>query len=129
LATHSVISVIDDDASVRAATDNFLTAHGYLVNTFASAGDFLKSSHLNDSSCVITDVQMPEMSGLELLTNVRSRGNDTPFIFITAFADESVRAQALKAGATGFLEKPFAGRVLVDCIETALNRYRGGAGK
>jgi FixJ family two-component response regulator len=129
VATHPVISVIDDDASVRAATDNLLSSHGYLVNTFASAVDFLKSTRLDESSCVVTDVQMPEMSGLELLTNVRSRGNDTPFIFITAFSDESVRAQALKAGAIGFLEKPFAGRLLIDCIETALNRYDGGATK
>jgi FixJ family two-component response regulator len=124
LATHSVISVIDDDASVRAATDNLLSSHGYFVDTFASAEDFLKSTRLDDSSCVITDVQMPGMSGLELLTNVRSRGNNTPFIFITAFPDETVRVRAQKAGAIGFLEKPFAGRVLIDCIETALKRHR-----
>jgi FixJ family two-component response regulator len=124
LPTHSVISVIDDDASVRAATDNLLSSHGYLVHTFASADDFLKSAWLNVSSCVITDVQMPAMTGLDLLMNMRSRGNDTPFILITAFPDETVRARARKAGAIGFLEKPFAGRVLINCIETALNRHR-----
>jgi len=100
-----------------------------MVHTFASAEDFLQSSHPNDSSCVVADVQMPGMSGLDLLMQVRTRGNDVPFIFITAFPDESVRARALRAGAVGFLAKPFAGPVLISCIETAVNRNRGGAGK
>jgi FixJ family two-component response regulator len=129
LATLSVISVIDDDASVRAATKNLLSSHGYMVHAYASAVDFLQSARLNDSSCVIADVQMPDMSGLDLLTNMRARGKDAPFIFITAFPDENVRARALKAGAICFLAKPFSGPVLIDCIETALNRHRGGAGK
>ena len=120
----SAISVIDDDASVRAATDNLLSSHGYLVHTFASAEDFLRSAHLDDSLCVVADVQMPVMSGLDLLTHVRTRGNDAPFIFITAFPDENVRARALKAGAICFLAKPFAGPVLINCIEAALNRHR-----
>jgi FixJ family two-component response regulator len=122
LSTLLVISVIDDDASVRAATDNLLSSHGYLVHTFSSAEDFLRSAHLNDSLCVVADVQMPVMSGLDLLTHLRSSGNNAPFIFITAFPDEAVRARALKAGAVGFLAKPFAGPVLVKCIEAALNR-------
>ena len=129
MSTLSVISVIDDDASVRAATTNLLSSQGYLVHTFASADDFLKSARLDDSSCVVADMQMPAMSGLDLLTHMRIRGNDVPFIFITAFPDESVRARALKAGAVGFLAKPFAGPALIDSIETALNRHRGGAGK
>jgi FixJ family two-component response regulator len=123
-----VISVIDDDASVRAATNNLLSSRGYIVHTFASAGDFLQSDRLQDSSCVVADVQMPAMSGLDLLTHMRTQGNKMPFIFITAFPDESVRARALKAGAIGFLAKPFAGPRLIDCIETALNRHRGGTG-
>ena len=125
----SLISVIDDDASVRAATNNLLGSHGYLVHTFASAEDFLQSADPDDVSCVVADVQMPGMSGLDLLTHVRIRGNGVPFIFITAFPDESVRARALKVGAIGFLAKPFAAPVLIDCIETALNRPRGMAGK
>jgi FixJ family two-component response regulator len=71
---------------------------------------------------------MSGMSGLDLLTHVRTRGNDVPFVFITAFPDENVRARALRSGATGFLAKPFAGPVLIGCIETALKRHRGGAG-
>ena len=129
MSTLSVISVIDDDASVRAATNNLLSSHGYMVRTFASAEDFLRSAPPDGCSCVVADVQMPGMSGLDLLNHVRIRGNDVPFIFITAFLDESVRARALKVGAICFLAKPFAGPVLIGCIETALNRDRDGAGK
>jgi FixJ family two-component response regulator len=129
LSTLSVISVIDDDASVRAATNNLLSSHGYLVHTFASAEEFLQSAGLNDSSCVIADVQMPAMSGLDLLTHMRGQGHTAPFIFITAFPEESVRARALKAGAMCFLAKPFAGPALINCVEAAVNRHHGGAGR
>jgi FixJ family two-component response regulator len=129
LSTHSVISVIDDDASVRAATNNLLSSHGYIVHAFASAEEFLQLARPDDSSCVIADVQMPAMSGLDLLTHIRAEGYAAPFIFITAFPEESVRARALKAGATCFLAKPFAAPVLIDCIETALKRHHGESGK
>jgi FixJ family two-component response regulator len=125
LSTLSVISVIDDDASVRTATNNLLSSHGYPIQTFGSADEFLQSARLEDSSCVIADVQMPGMSGLDLLTHMRAQGYTIPFIFITAFPDDGVRARALKAGAIGFLAKPFAGPVLIDCIETALNWHCG----
>jgi len=124
-----VISVIDDDPSVGVATKNLLSSHGYLVHTFASAGEFLQSARLNDSSCIISDVQMTALSGLDLLAHMRSQGYDAPFIFITAFPEESVRARALKAGAIGFLAKPFAGSALINCVEIALNDYRGGTDK
>jgi len=130
LSTPSVISVIDDDASVRAATNNLLRSRGYLVHTFASAEEFLGSPHLMDeTSCVIADVQMSVMSGLDLLTALRDQGYRVPFIFITAFPDESVRARALKAGAIGFLAKPFAGPTLIKCLVAALEGYGGGAGE
>ena len=124
----AVISVIDDDASVRAATNNLLSSHGYLVRTFASAEDFLQSAHVDSSLCVIADVQMPTMSGLDLLTHMRSEGYNAPFIFITAFPEESVRARAVKAGAIFLLTKPFGGPALISCVETALNQEscRGG---
>jgi FixJ family two-component response regulator len=127
LSTLSVISVIDDDASVRAATDNLLSSHGYTVHTFESAEEFLRSAHLNDTSCVIADVQMSVLSGLDLLTLMRTQGHRAPFIFITAFPDESVRARALKAGAIGFLAKPFAGPALIKCLDTALQGQGGEA--
>jgi FixJ family two-component response regulator len=122
-----VISVIDDDASVRAATNNLLSSHGYRVHTFASAEEFLQSARLNDSSCVITDVQMSAMSGLDLLTHLRAQGYAAPFIFITAFPEESLRARALKAGAICFLAKPFAGPQLIRCVDAAVNRHHGGS--
>ena len=128
LSALPVISVIDDDASVRAATNNLLGSHGYPVQTFASAEEFLQSAQLSASSCVIADVQMPAMSGLDLLMHVRDRGHKVPFIFITAFPDDGVRARALKAGAICFLAKPFAGPALINCVETALKGNRGGAG-
>jgi FixJ family two-component response regulator len=120
----TVISVIDDDASVRAATNNLLSSHGYMVHTFASAEDFLQSAHNDESACVVADIQMSGMSGLDLLTHVRKRGNEVPFVFITAFPDESVRARALRAGAICFLAKPFTAPVLIGCIEAALKRHR-----
>ncbi|MEA2908456.1 MAG: hypothetical protein QOJ15_537 [Bradyrhizobium sp.] len=128
MSTLSVISVIDDDASVRAATNNLLSSHGYIVHTFASAEEFLRSTQLHDTACVIADVQMPAMSGLDLLTLLRTQRYRAPFIFITAFPDDSVRTRALKAGAICFLGKPFAGPTLIKCLETALQAHRGGAG-
>jgi|SRR5580704_9078974 FixJ family two-component response regulator len=118
----SVISVIDDDASVRAATDNLLSSHGYLVQAFASAEEFLQSTQLHSSSCVIADVQMPGMSGLDLLIHVRAQGHNAPFIFITAFPEDSIRARALKAGAVGFLAKPYAAPALINCVKIALRQ-------
>jgi FixJ family two-component response regulator len=129
LSTLPVISVIDDDASVRAATDNLLSSHGYFIHTFASAEEFLRSDRLNDSSCIIADVQMPAMSGLDLLTHMRAQGYTAPVIFITAFPEESVRARALKAGAICLLAKPFAGPALIGCVETAVKLRHGGTSK
>jgi FixJ family two-component response regulator len=129
LSKLSVISVIDDDASVRAATNNLLSSHGYQVHTFASAEEFLQSAGLNGSSCVIADVQMPAMNGLDLLAHIRAQGHAVPFVFITAFPEEGVRARAMKAGAICFLAKPFAGPALINCVEAALNRHHGDAGK
>jgi FixJ family two-component response regulator len=129
LSTLTVISVIDDDASVRAATSNLLSSHGYPVYTFASAEAFVQSARLCDSSCVIADVQMSAMSGLDLLTHMRAEGYDVPFIFITAFHEEGVRARALEAGAICFLAKPFAGPTLINCLEGVLDQHRDGAGQ
>ena len=120
----SVISVVDDDASVRTAIDNLLSSHGYVVHTFASAEEFLQSTHLHNSSCVVADLQMPGMSGLELLTMMRAQGYGAPFIFITAFPDETTRARALQAGAICFLSKPFAGPTLINFLGVALEGGR-----
>jgi FixJ family two-component response regulator len=120
LTTVPVISIIDDDASVRLATNNLVTSLGYVAHSFASAEEFLLSTEMNDTSCIIADVQMPEMTGVELQSLLRSRGSCVPFIFITAYPEERVRAQVLHAGATCFLPKPFDGRTLIKYLDTAL---------
>jgi FixJ family two-component response regulator len=124
-----VISIIDDDPSVRTATNNLVRSHGYSAHIFASAEDFLQSTHLNDTSCVIADVQMPVMDGVELLVFLRAQGHGMPFIFITAFPEESVRERALKAGAICFLAKPFDGPTLINCLDTALAGQDGRIGE
>ena len=124
LSAVSVISVVDGDGSVRAATSKFLRSHGYTVQAYSSAEHFLQSGRLNDTSCVIADLQMPGMSGLELLTMMRAQGYGAPFIFITAFPDETARARALQEGAICFLSKPFAGPTLISCLGVALEGAR-----
>jgi FixJ family two-component response regulator len=118
--TPSIISVIDDDASVRAAIENFLRSLGHVVHIFASAEEFLRSAHFNDTSCVIADVQMPGMSGAELQAVMLAQGRPVPFIFVSGFPDETVRGRVLKAGAIGFLTKPFDTLTLTRCLGTAL---------
>jgi len=115
-----LIAVVDDDASFRLATDRFLRSRGYAVESFASAADFLRSDRSSETSCVITDVRMPTMGGIELQATVRAQGRDLPFIFITAFPEPAVRLQALHDGATCFLSKPFDAPALIKCLETAL---------
>jgi FixJ family two-component response regulator len=128
LPASAVISIVDDDASVRVATNNLLRSRGYVVHTFASAEEFLSSSYVDETSCVIADVQMSAMTGLDLLTHMRAKGCDSPFIFITAYPDESIRARAIKAGAVCFLAKPFAVHKLIECLEAALEAGRSKAG-
>lgn len=124
-----VISIIDDDRSVRAATCNLVRSLGYVVHTFASAGEFLQSPHLHDTSCVVADVQMPTMGGLELQAQLLADGCRMPFIFITALSSENARARALKAGASCFLTKPFSGEALINCLDTALREHGEGTSK
>jgi FixJ family two-component response regulator len=115
-----LISVIDDDASIRPAIDSLLRSRGYSVYTFASAVEFLQSLQLDETSCVITDVRMPHMSGVELQTLLRSRARRMPFIFITAFPETSARARALRDGAVCFLSKPVDAPTLIRSVEAAL---------
>ena len=124
-----VISIIDDDPSVRTATDNLLRSLGYTVRTFVSAEEFLRSPHFNATSCVIADVQMPGMSGVDLQARLLTQGYCVPFIFITAFPEETIRARALKAGAICFLTKPFNRLTLTRYLDTALERQGGGTGE
>ena len=124
-----LVAIIDDDASVRATTDSLVRSLGYIVNTFASAEELLRSNRLHDLSCVIADVQMPGMSGVELQAHLLAQGSHVPFIFFTAFPDERVRAQALRAGAICYLTKPFDADSLIQGLQAALKKHDGGAGK
>jgi len=120
----TLIAVVDDDASIRAATDSLLRSRGYPVLTFESAEDFLQSAELTGTSCVITDVRMPVMGGIELQAILRARGCTVPFIFITAFPEGVVRTQAMNGGATCFLTKPFDAPTLIKYVEIALGTPR-----
>src|ERR1700680_611734 len=104
----------------------FLPHSGRHLNTFASAEEFLRSNRLDDLSCVIADVQMPGMSGVELQAHLLTQGNHVPFIFFTAFPDERVRAQALRAGAICYLTKPFDGDSLIQGLQAALKKHDRG---
>ncbi|MDF2617661.1 MAG: response regulator receiver protein [Xanthobacteraceae bacterium] len=115
-----MITIIDDDESVRIATESLVRSLGFSARTFASAEDFLNSALVGETACVITDVQMPGMSGVELQSHLRSKGDATPLIFITAFPEERIRRQVDAAGAVGFLAKPFDGHAMVECIDRAL---------
>jgi FixJ family two-component response regulator len=114
------ISVVDHDESVREATKSLVRSLGYAAATFSSAGEYLRSDGIWQSSCLITDLQMPEMSGVELQRRLIADGNDTPIIFMTADSDDKTRSQALNAGAVGFLRKPFDAETLIECLDRAL---------
>src|ERR1700741_4469151 len=101
-----VVSIVDDDPSMRLATDRLVRSLGYTAHVFASAKDFLESPHAAGSRCLIADVQMPGMSGLELQEHLLTQGRRIPIILITAFPEERARERALRAGALCFLTKP-----------------------
>ena len=117
-----VIAIVDDDESFRRATTSFVRSLGYGTASFDSAEAFLNSEQVSDADCLITDVQMPGMTGIELQDRLIAQGHSLPVIFITAFPEMRARAQALAAGAVGFLAKPFDDRNLISCLNEALAR-------
>jgi FixJ family two-component response regulator len=117
-----MISIVDDDESVREATKGLVRSLGYRAATFGSAEEFLRSERVHETSCLIADVQMPGLSGLELQSHLIAEGRPTPMIFVTAFPEARVRTQALEAGAFGFLSKPFDEENLIACLEKALTK-------
>ena len=117
----SLISVVDDDTSVRESLQCLIRSFGFAVEVFASAEEFLKSDHLLNTRCLILDVRMPGMSGLELQRRLTASHCEIPVIFITAHGDGPARSQALKDGAVDYLLKPFGEASLLSAIHAALN--------
>lgn len=118
----ALISVVDDDQSFRNSMRRLLKSHGYLVAVFPSAAEFLASPRLLLTGCLVADIHMPGMTGLELFTHLIAAGFAIPTILITAYPDQIVRDRALKLGVEGYLPKPLDEAVLVDCLHSAFAR-------
>jgi FixJ family two-component response regulator len=116
----SLIAVVDDDESIRRTTTFLIESFGFRAAAFESAEDFLKSFQLHDTSCLIVDIQMPGMSGLQLQSELAAAGVGIPIIFVTAYDNKTLRQQAMQAGAVAFLGKPFNDQELLESIHLAL---------
>lgn len=119
-----LISIVDDDEAVREATKSLIRSLGYNAETFGSAEEFLAWTQLDDTDCLITDVQMPGLSGMDLQDRLISAGHEMPTIFVTAFPDAKLERRALRGGAIAYLRKPIEESHLLEHIDTALRRRR-----
>jgi len=115
-----MVAVVDDDESFRAALQRLLRSGGFRVRSFTSAEDFLKSGQQHETGCLIADIRMPGMSGLDLQAKLNADHCAIPTIFISAHGDEKMRLQAMRGGAVKFLAKPFDDAVLLESVRTAL---------
>jgi FixJ family two-component response regulator len=120
VARHLEIAVIDDDESFRVALVESLSSLGYGSSGYASAEDYVRVIGSNSFNCVVSDIHMPGMSGLDLMKHLAARGSTTPFVLITARSDANLEAKAVAAGAVCLLRKPFAINDLIGCIEGAM---------
>ena len=116
------IAIVDDDESVQSALQDLIEADGFSARSFGSAEEFLESGLQRKVACLITDIRMPGMSGLDLQARLKADGYKTPIIFITAHGDARVRIQAMREGAAEFLMKPFDDQVLLNRVHAALDR-------
>ena len=112
-----IVSIVDDDESVRSATSSLLRALGWGVRLYASAEAFLESDSVSDVVCVISDIQMPGMTGIEMQQRLLRRAHAPPIIFITSFESETVRKQVMESGALCFLSKPVDGAAISQCLQ------------
>jgi FixJ family two-component response regulator len=119
-ANVKLIAIVDDDESVRSALQGLMKAVGLPAQAFASAEEFLNSGQQHHTGCLIADIRMPGMSGLDLQARLNSERCRIPTIFITAHGDTSMRMHALRAGAVEFLAKPFSDDVLLEHVKAAL---------
>ena len=117
---HKTVAIVDDDDSMRSAVQDLLEAVDLPAQGFASAEEFLRSGRQHDAACLIADIRMPGMSGLELQASLRAQRCSIPIIFITAHGDEKMRLQARRQGAVEFLSKPFDNEILIDSVRAAL---------
>jgi FixJ family two-component response regulator len=117
-----VVAVVDDDPRLRESLESLIESAGFTVKVFQLAEDFLKESFLVETNCLITDVRMPGMGGLELQCRVRLERPDLPVIFMTAHHDDGVQQRALDGGAACFIHKPFDAQDLLGAVRTALSR-------
>ena len=115
-----VVSIVDDDDEMCSAMCSFVRSRGFTAYGFASADEFLQSPCLSETSCLISDVQMPNMSGVELQNALIAQGRRIPIIFITAFPDKTLEVRAMNAGAIAFLSKPFDEHQMITCIDKAI---------
>jgi len=120
MPSSSLISIVDDDDSVRESLSGLIRSVGFRVTVFASAEEFLNSNHLSDTDCLILDVRMPGMNGLDLQRRLAASHMSIPVIFITAHGDEEARVRALNGGAVEYLLKPFSEDALLKGIDKAL---------
>jgi FixJ family two-component response regulator len=116
------VAVVDDDDLVRTATQGLLKSVGLAARVYASGEAFLDSGHHLEAACLIADIRMPGMSGLELQARLKAEHCQIPTIFITAHGDEAMRLQAMRAGAVEFLPKPFDDELLLESVRAALER-------
>jgi len=121
-----LISIVDDDDTLRNSLNNLIRSVGFGVQGFSSAEAFLKSNQLHDTACLILDVRMPGMSGLELQRQLVAANYQIPIVFITSHGDDDARSRALAAGAVEFLYKPFREEALLNAIHTALKSKEDG---
>jgi FixJ family two-component response regulator len=120
----AIVFVVDDDAAARSAIESLLQSVGLRVETFASASGFLQRGAPDRPCCLVLDVRLPGMSGIELQRNLTSTGMNIPIVFITGHGDIPMSVEAMKAGAIEFLTKPFRGQELLDAIHNGLDRNR-----
>jgi FixJ family two-component response regulator len=120
-----LISIVDDDRSVVEAMISLIQSVGYRAKGFRSAEDFLKSRQLLKTACLILDVRMPSVGGLELQRRLAARNYRIPIIFVTSYDSDDVRIQALQAGAVGFLRKPFSQECLFQAVRSVLANQQG----
>ncbi len=123
MSDEQIVHVIDDDRAILTSTAGFLAAKGFGVQTYTSAEDFLETIGPHPAGCVVTDVHMPGISGIELMSKLRERGLALPFILVTAYADSLLGSEAMKQGAVDLLEKPFKNGSLVKAIRKALANW------